>query len=87
MRILTGLGLAATVFAAVTVASPASAEFFGCNERTSTRVYTTKPSKQSSSHYTHTYSAQSRTYYRAGTTPPRRYSSSASHRWSDGSRW
>lgn len=64
-------------------AAPASAEFFGCNDRTSTRTYTNPPQRYSRA-TTHEYSAQSRsqpTYYRAGTKPTSRTS------WSDRSRW
>ena len=84
-------GFVKTGFAALTLsvamiagfAAPASAEFFGCNDRTSTRTYTNAPQRHTRS-TTHEYSAQSRTrhtYYRAGTKPPPRTT------WSDRSRW
>lgn len=59
----TGFGLAALVFAlSVGAAAPASAEFFGCNDRQrvtySSRSYS--PSyRQTASRYTHEFAAQS----------------------------
>ena len=54
--IVSGLVLAAGALAVL--AGPASAEFFGCNEKTSVRTYTGAASHYASA-ATHEYSAQS----------------------------
>jgi len=57
-----GLGLVALVFVWSVGATPASAEFFGCNDRQrvsySTRSYSA-PHRQTTSRYTHEFAAQS----------------------------
>jgi hypothetical protein len=69
----TGLAvLAVSTILVAGFAAPASAEFFGCNDRTSVRNISSAPaaaSHRASRVATHEYSAQSRktvTYYRAG---------------------
>lgn len=59
MRILAG-GIALAVAALAVVATPAAAEFFGCNEpKTTVRNYGGAPSHYASARTTHEFAAQS----------------------------
>jgi hypothetical protein len=58
--IRSGFALAALIGAALAVvATPAAAEFFGCNERTSVRTYRGVESHYASAHTTRDFAAQS----------------------------
>jgi hypothetical protein len=59
-RIVSGLALAALIAALISLASPASAEFFGCNDRHAARTasYNRAPSYSRASSYTHEFAAQ-----------------------------
>jgi len=65
-RTAIGAGLAAAVFIlAAGAATPASAEFFGCNDQNSARTvsyrsYRHAPSYRTTARYTHEFAAQSR---------------------------
>jgi len=58
-RIVRGLGLAALIAGLIGLSTPASAEFFGCNDRQAARTASYRaPISSRASSYTHEFAAQ-----------------------------